>query len=255
MLAKTGSAITVSGSTFSGGADYPSGLIDYHTGNELLAIAADRWTADRTAALDAIRDIVRTEQGRFFVQRDGTLTFYDRRWFFTPLTPALSLDADPFTTQVGLEADQVYNLVNVTVRPRATAGAVDVLARSTSVIRIPPLSASEPGTRTITLYFRDGAGNVVGGTGLVLPLVAGTDFSVNDRADGTGFDYTSSPAFVIGPLDMRGSEVRITFYNYAIGPLYVTKLQVRGQAVTVYDPVTQTREDTTSQSTYLKRML
>ncbi len=54
---------------------------------------------------------------------------------------------------------------------------------------------------------------------------------------------------------MRSSEVRITFYNYAIGPLYVTGLQVHGQAITVYDPVTLTREDAASQSTYLKRML
>jgi hypothetical protein len=254
-LAKTGSAITLSGSTLTGGVDYPPGLFSYCAGNESLEIAADRWTTDRTAALDTIRDSVRTERGRFFVQRDGTLTFYDRKWFFTPLTTALALGADPFTAQVERSADQVYNLVNVTVHPRATAGAVDVLARTTHSIRIPSYALNGTYTRTVTLYFRDSAGNVVGGTGLVLPLVAGTDYSINDRADGTGFDYTGSPSFAMGPLDVRGSEVRITFYNYATGPLYVTKLQVRGQAITVYDPLTHTQEDAASQSTYLKRGL
>ncbi|GEM_PF-1252078 len=254
-LAKNSSAITLSGSTFSGGADYPTGLTSYAAGNESLAIAADRWIAARTLALDAVEEATRTEQGRFFVQRDGTLTFYERRRFFKPLVSALALNTDPFELDAAQGIGNVWNVVKVTSYPRATVGALDVLARASTVMRIPPRTPTGPGMRTVSLHFRDSAGNVIGGTGLALPLVGGTDYTVNDRPDGTGFDYTSSPAFAFGTLDVRGSEIVIPMLNYATGPLYVTKLQVRGQAITTYDPVTQTQEDAASQAAYLKRVL
>ncbi len=253
-LAVSGSGLSASGATLTGGVDYPAGLTNYLTGNEAYDVAADRWVATATSALEAIQEVVKSEQGRFFVQRDGTLTFFDRKWFFKPLSTVLALNADPFALQAGQSIEQVFNVVGVTTHPRATVSTVGVLAQASSVIRIPPVTPNGPGTRTVTLHFRDSAGNLIGGAGIVLPLTATTDYTVNDRSDGTGFDYTTAPAFAIGTLDVRASEIAIPLLNYATGPLYVTKLQVRGQAITVYDPVVQTQEDAASQSVYLRRV-
>ncbi len=87
------------------------------------------------------------------------------------------------------------------------------------------------------------------------PLAPSTDYTVNERPDGSGVDYTNDPAFAFGTLDVRGAEIIIPMQNTATGALYATKLQVRGKAITVYDPLVQTQEDSASQSTYQKRTL
>jgi hypothetical protein len=253
-LAKTGTAITLGGSSLAGGVDYPVGRMNYGTGHEAYDTSGDQWASNRTSALSIIADCCRSEQGRFFAQGDGTLTFLDRADIFAPLTAAVTLGAtDPVELCFDRDRARVYNEVNVQVTPRAYVGTTGVLSQANTIMRIPPVDTSgNPGKRTVTLHFRDAAGNPSGGTGLVLPLVASTDYLVNDRPDGTGFDYTSSAAFAFGNIEVRGAEIIIPMVNYAIGPLYVTKLQVRGQAITTYDPMIFTQVSTASQSRDLR---
>jgi hypothetical protein len=253
-LAKSSANLSLSGSTFSGGADYPAGLTNYRAGHEGYDVAADRWIGDETFAIQAIRECADSEQGRFFVQRNGTVTFLDRLYFFSPLTNQITLNVSPFEMKASTDVRRIANLVKVTVHPRATAGLVDVIATSATAIRVPPKSATGPGVRTVTMRFRNAAGDPIGATGVVVPLTPTTDYLVNDRADGQGFDYTNSPSFQVGTIAVHGSEVAIPLINYAIGPLFVTKLQVRGLPITTYDPITQVQEDTASQSLYLRRI-
>ncbi|MCC7447517.1 MAG: hypothetical protein IT324_08885 [Anaerolineae bacterium] len=255
MLAKIGANLTISGSTFSGGADWPAGLINYRTGNEAYDIAADQWTGGQTPVTAILADCARSEQGRCFVQRDGTLTFYDRRWFFRPLVSALTLNASPFEASIRRDMAHLYNLIRVTIHPRATTGASDVLARIVAPIKLPPVSAAGPGMRTITLPYRDTLGNPVGATDVATPLEPYTDYTVKRDPNVSGNDYTVSPLFAFGGIDVRGSEIVIPLYNYETFPLYVTKLQVRGKAVTTYDPLALTQEDAASQAAYLTRVL
>ncbi len=236
-------------------AAYTPPVTNYHASAETFDIAADGWLADQTPALEAIRQCAESDFGRFFIARDGTPTFYDRRSFFAPLTPALTLNAHPFALIVRRDAETIFNVVKVIAHPRATVGLVSVLAQANGALHIPPIGPGGPGTRKVTLHFRDATGNIIGGTGVIIPLVAYTDYAINEKADGSLGDYTTSPYFAIAAPDVRASEITLTLQNSALGPLFATKLQVRGQPVTTYDPVTQTREDTASQSAYQKRTL
>lgn len=255
-LAKSGSAIALSGATLAGGVDEPTGLFTYQTGAGTFDVSADRWSGDETRALEAVRQVAQSEAGRFFVQRDGALTFLDRLWFFRPAAPILALGgSNPFTVNVDRGVDHVYNTVKVIVHPRSTSPITEVLAQAATSLKIPPRTPAGPGLRLVRLRYRDEAGNAVGGTGIVVPLVPNTDYTVNDRPSGAGPDYTASPLFSFGALDVRGSEILIELRNQAPIPLYMTKLQVRGQAVTAFDPLTQIAEDAASQLTYGERTL
>jgi hypothetical protein len=256
-LTTTSGAITLSGATFAGGLDYPSGLVNYQTSSETFDTIGDRWIESRNACADIVRDGAQSDQGKAFVQTDGTVTFWTRDSLFAPLVSLLSLDGTrKFSALVPTDVGRVYNEVNVTIIPRSTLGTVGVLAQIVQPVTIPPRqSDGSPGTRTLHLPFHDDFGNPCGGTNLQLPLVAHTDYAVNDRANGTGFDYTVSPSFSFGPIRPKGSQVEIVLKNTASGPLYVTLLQVQGQAVTIYDPLTQTFADAASQADLGKRSL
>jgi hypothetical protein len=253
-LSRTGTAITLGGASLTGGVDYPAGLMNYGTGHEAYDTSGDQWASSRTAALEIIADCCRSEQGRFFAQGDGTLTFLDRADMFAPLTAAVSLgSSSPVEVVFDRNRARVFNEVNVQVTPRAYVGTTGVLSQANTIMRIPPVDAAgNPGQRTVTLHFRDSAGNPCGGTNLVLPLVASTDYLVNDRPDGTGFDYSTSAAFAFGNIEVRGAEIIIPMLNYATGPLYVTRLQVRGQPITTYDPMIFTQVSASNQARDLK---
>ncbi|MHB8625616.1 MAG: hypothetical protein ACYDBJ_04500 [Aggregatilineales bacterium] len=235
-------------------ATYTPASTNYQTGATPFDVAADQWSADRTTALDAIKESAESEFGRFFIQRDGTPTFYARRYFFAPTTPVLSLTtSNPFALTVGRDIAQVFNLIKVVAHPRNTLSMIQVLASATSSVLIPPIGPLGAGIRIVTLHFHDATGNPIGGTTLQIPLTATTDYVVNEKKDNSGVYYTTSPAFTIAVTDVRGSEITITMTNAALGVLYANTLQIRGQAITSYDPVTQTAQDAASQTAYQKR--
>ncbi len=235
-------------------ATYTPTATNYQPGSSSFDLAADQWSADRTPALDAIRECCESEFGRFFIQRDGTPTFYARRTFFAPPSPAVTLGAsDPFALTVGRDVEQVFNLIKVDAHPRNTLSAPQVLAQANAPVLIPPIGPAGAGIRYLTLHFHDATGNPLGGTNLTIPLAANIDYVVNEKKDNSGVYYTTSSYFTIQVVDVRGSEVTIEMTNSALGVLYATTLQIRGQAVTSYDPITQTAEDTVSEGLYQKR--
>jgi hypothetical protein len=149
---------------------------------------------------------------------------------------------------VSLDVDGIINRALVTVYPPETVGSVQVLWQARTTLRIAPGE-----TRTVYALFRDSQGRRCGAVDVVTP-VASTDYTVNDRADGGGFDYTSSAAFSI-TTTTEATRMQITLQNTATGPLYVTLLQVRGKPLEVYDPITIEQEDATSQASYETRSL
>ena len=52
---------------------------------------------------------------------------------------------------------------------------------------------------------------------------------------------------------VEATRAKITVSNTALGPLYVTLLQVRGRPIHTYDPITVEVQDTTSQGTFERR--
>lgn len=82
--------------------------------------------------------------------------------------------------------------------------------------------------------------------------MAGTDYTANDREDGTGYDYTTHGllTFSIAPA---GGELELTISNRALGTLYVRDLQIRGRRFTDAREVQVTRQDAASIEQYGRR--
>jgi hypothetical protein len=230
------------------------------TGLQTFQTAFDGYTNEDTAILDAINDTATSDGGRMWLDRDGTFRYVTRDFVARQVvvTPALS-----FTNAAGMNymmvvdhpTDTVINSVNLTWHPRQTLGALSAIGQITSPLEIPPVQPfGTPGETTITLSYRDPAtGKACGGDSMVLPLVASTDYLINDVSDGSGFDYTSSPSFTLEVISSNASQIVITLRNTATGPLYATRLQVRGYPVVSYDPQTISDSDTTSIETYDER--
>jgi len=232
---------------------YTPPATNYQASVGTFDVASDQWTADRTTAIDAIRESAESDFGRFFVAQDGTATYLSRRFFFGTLTPALILDGtSPVELTIVRDIEQVFNVVKVVAHPRNTLALVGVLAGAANPVLVPPIGPLGAGVRIVTLHFHDATGNGIGGTNLQA-LAAYTDYALNEAKDGSKGDYTVSPYTSVSVIDTRGSEVTVQMTNNALGVLYATKLQIRGQAITTYDPLTQTVQDAVSQSAYQKR--
>jgi hypothetical protein len=145
--------------------------------------------------------------------------------------------------EIRLHVDPVINRAQVTVYPVEVAGTPQVLWQAQAVLRLSPGQ-----TRVIYALFRDADGNRCGAASVVTP-VAGTDYAVYDTPEGAGVDYTSDPAFDIDTVT-EATRMQITLTNDASGPLYVRLLQVRGQPLLVYDPITLEAGDAASQEAY-----
>ncbi len=262
-LAKSGANLTLSGATLSGGADGPASL-SYETGLRTFDTAADRWRADQTDALTAIRDVVASEQGLFWAARGGTLVFKNGDYLFRTAAAALTLDSQHNALDAALDSDHVFNRVTVSYRPRGTLLS-GVLARARGLIQIPGLwgkdrfnpadDLPQGGFVTVKLPYVDpGTGQLSGAQSLSLPLTPGIDYTLNDFADGSGYDYTytSNVAFSVA---INGADIEVSMRNTALGPMFVRDLQVRGVGLVAYDPQQISLDEPTSQNVYGRRAL
>lgn len=206
------------------------------------------WLPEHTTALDALRDICRAVYGRFWAGRDGTLIYWSRRELQDPsVSAALVAQGVPLDVlDVTMDAAGVINHVQVTVYPVETVGSLQVLWTAQTVLRVAPGQS-----RTLYAPFRDEVGERVSALDVIAP-VPGDDYAVNDRPDGLGFNYTGNPHFALSAT-IEATRAALTLTNTAIGPLYVTRLQVRGRPIRTYDPITLAVSDADSQARYGRR--
>lgn len=190
------------------------------------------------------------------------------------LTPELVLNEatrEKYTMRPQRSVDTVVNKCAVTWRPRQSTVAVIALAQIQGAIQIPPKSTTAGGTlvkpgfsnvpdgrvgqQTLTLTFRDAAGNTISGENVVDP-VATTDYKVFERADGTGYEYTTQTQyFWISDIKKLASQFVCTLNNYALGALYATFFQVRGNAIYNYDQQEEQSVNQTSINMYRERQM
>ncbi len=198
-------------------------------------------------------------------------------------TPALTLDGEHYMQYSEINVDRVANYITVSYIPRSdlTAG---VVAKADNAIRVPPQTGGKRWTRrkgwpgqgttpydigggvTETVltpaagihplpYVNPANGRFMAARNIIMPE-RGTDFTLNEEADGSGsFDYTvSEPQRVTLSMVESGSGLDITFTNTAIGNLYVRDFQVRGTGIVNYDAEQIIRADETSLGLYGQRM-
>jgi hypothetical protein len=270
-LAESAAAITLSDATLAGGVDGPSAaLLDLNTGTITLTEIGAGWSEDKTNGLSAVEEVVLSEgTALFWGAADGKLTFRNRHWesLLNQTAASLTLDGEMADAPMRVLLDDVLNRVTVRYTPETTR-ASGVVAKSDQTIEVPGTTLRRTSSGAIERYnltdnlpdptntafvrlsFVDTeTGQVTGAESLVLPLVANTDFDINDIEDGSGTNYTSL-GYVRFDVALSGTGVEVTMQNSALGQLYVDNLQVRGVAKIAYDPVNVQVEDSTSIAAY-----
>ncbi len=152
-----------------------------------FAYAGDTW-ADGIRAATAIEQVMTAERGRFYSQRDGTLTFLERGYTYGSSQHTFD---DAFEDVAYVYGVGLVNEVRVLVRPRSLGTAGSTLWTLQTAQAIP---AGE--CRTLLARFRDSNSASIGATSLVTP-VATTDYTANSTNDGSGTDVTADVSITI----------------------------------------------------------
>jgi len=255
------SVITLNDATLTGGADAPSGLTSFETG-QTFPLAADGWAAERTNGLRAAQEIADGEYGLFYCAPDGTLTFKGYQWCFEQqaVAASITLDNTPHKIDPRVSIDNIANEIIVEYVPRREAD-VGVIAQSNGVIVVPPKSGTKrrnstvtPGANTVKLaYLESATGNIVGATSIIAP-VSGTDYSVFTGPGSGNLDITAKDLITV-TLAINGGDLEATFKNPTWVYVFIHDFQVRGTALIAYDKQLIVLQDATSIAAYgLKTM-
>ncbi|MDP3717087.1 MAG: hypothetical protein Q8T13_04875 [Acidobacteriota bacterium] len=205
---------------------------DIDAGVDVYPYSADDIRGGVKAAT-LIKDYVVSAQGLQATRGDGTFIYRTRH------ARALAVSQGTFNeTMVRLEVpsslEGAFNLVRATIRPKT------VDPSPTTVLWAQTGGAPEmaPG-ETVTIWgnYSDPADPQVriGGVDPIEALVAGTDYSANSAANGSGADLTSSLSVV---CEAFGTTAKFVVTNVGAAALFRTSLQVRGRGV--YDLGAQT---------------
>lgn len=216
------------------------------TGKTTFAYVGDTWETGVTA-IDAIRQLVEAERGRFFVDRAGHAWFYDRHYLLLDTDSDAALDSNMHGIAYTYGADTV-SAVRVTVRPREEQAPGTILWRVNNAQR---LAAGV--TRRIIARFRDDQGRACGAL-TVIPPVAMTDYTANTQANGAGVDVTGSLTVTLVSADFSAAVLTVRS-SYA-GTVYIQPgMQLRGTPIYGGDPVTVEQTDGDAEAAYGKSAL
>lgn len=264
-LTGASNAISLAAGTFSGATDEPDGLIDFETDTRTLDIAGGEWRAGETNALRAVQDVVESVAGFFWAARDGKLTYRSLNWFLlrTAEAPALTIDSEASGMATDVSIDDITNVVTANALTRRGL-ETGVLAEAPEVISVPGRWGEEPIERWTSTaptaagvvtqhlsYVNPDTGKTVAALSVAHPI-AGTDYTVNDQPDGSGYDYTNDGLVKLS-IAPGGAGMAITLSNTALGTLYVRNLRVKGQRYSDAREVKITRQDDTSIALYGRR--
>jgi|Deesub1362A_J573_1020465.scaffolds.fasta_scaffold03070_2 hypothetical protein len=215
-------------------------------GLETFAYAPDNARDEKTTALAVLQGIAMSEYGYIFVRGDGTLVF-ENRHTRVKRTAVSATITNPRDIEPVYDEDRIYNLVRAIVYPREVGTTYEVLASLNST---PSIAPGE--TLTVTLRYTDPNNRDVRLSAVeVQDPVAGTDYEFSS-SEGGGGDLNDDLQVVV---TKGGNAAEFALTNNGSGTGYVTKLQIRGKAIRIYDPVVQTAEDATSQDQHDKRPL
>ncbi len=238
-------------------AAYTPAATDYDAGINRLPVTADRWAwsvagqaVEEVKASQKIGDACVADWGVFYISAGGVPTFRNRWHCPFDATTVLVLDGSMQDLVLSLSLQDVYNRIEVTCHPRAVGQVLEVLA-ALAQRDAPAIAAGE--SVTFSMPFRDPAllSTDIGGLNPLTPF-AGTDYACTSDPRGSGADMTAS---VAAAASFYGDHVDVTLTNSAATTAYVQRLQVRGYAVRVQEPVSLVSDDPTSQAAYFRQAL
>jgi hypothetical protein len=237
-----GSGITLSGITNAydwptntpWAAMFPTPVLD--TGTQIMPYVGHNWnlgTTNGPNALSMIEDCVRSENGQFYQQNDGTLVFRNRQWYWKQIANTVAFTstgnelADGFSGAT--DVADIISSASVLVTPKSVQ-ASGTLSKNSQPVKLPP------GNTTVHLSLIDPVSlQPCGVSQLTLPLVPSTDYTLNTQSNGSGTDYTT--AYVVSLFyQVNGTQLDVTFNNTSGTTLYCIGLQVRGTGLVQKQP-------------------
>jgi hypothetical protein len=198
--------------------------LDLDVGQSIFPYVGDSW--ENIKGVEIVRDVVESEQGKFFAARDGTLTLHDRHALYKNRPAVVDLNSI-ITDQQFIMGGGKYTVANVAAQGRELASELSVVWAIDEPVEIPPRD-----DMFISGFFRDSNRLPVGAVG-VLPPVALTDYIAEDE---NGVDKTIF--LQVSMVEVTGRKVRLNITHDQDGVLTVTTLQVRGYALTLSSPLT-----------------
>ena len=214
-----------------------------------------RFWMSRKKAIDAMRLVEEAEAGFLKETKAGQVGFEDRYHRLT--TAASTTSQATFSDAAGAshtyhEVSQddplttIINHVEATARTFDTAGAAALWTHPETGAASPTLAASEAKTFEAEYPNPSAANNAMEVDAWTTPA-ATTDYLANTASDGSG---TNKTADISVSQTKSGERMVMTFTNGSSEPVYMTKIQARGTAVTTNNPCIVRAIDTTSQTAY-----
>jgi len=220
-------------------------LTDYlnaETGKTTFDYIGDQWSRG-VSVYGALRDTAGREYGRLFVDRAGTVRFWNRHHFLVNLTVA-AIFTDSMSGIEYTYGDDLVNIAKVRARPRKVGASPETLGQIDQAVKINALSTAQ-----VTFRYGDQtSGAKIAGQNALAP-VAGTDFTANSAEDGSGTDYTGSVSAAI--TKEQAASCTVTFTSTAVVPVWIQSgAKVRGTRVTDWGEIEKVVQDDTSVAAY-----
>lgn len=176
----------------------------------------------------AVRALVESERGRFFIDRAGTARFFHRHRLLIDSAPAATL-TDSMRGLLYRYGADAANRIRVTIRPRSVGAAGTPLWTLANPQKLPP------GERRFVARFRDAAGMRIGALTL-----DGLTYSANAKPDGSGAVKLIDVRVVSAYTD----AAEIAVYNSTGETVWLLAgAQITGTPVTFGAPITLEHAD------------
>jgi hypothetical protein len=205
-----------------------SAYSDLETGQVTLDLAADNWVKDggrRDEDQDvfdvyrAISDVANVEDGKFFVDRDGTAVFWNRHHVMDYDSSTMSPDCTLNDQMMGMEytymsLDAVKNDIIVTCHPRTVSTETDVTLWGLTdgqTIRV-----DSDDEYDLEIRYTDDSDNRIGGRSVTY----------------SNLEFDSRGASASLTVEAKANGAKLRFSNTSDQPAVVTGLKIVGQKIT-----------------------
>jgi hypothetical protein len=206
------------------------------TGKSTFAYAADTW-GDGIPADRAIRQMTEAERGRFFINRSGQASFYNRHHTLLDTTADATF-TDSFDGVEYTYGADVVNQIQVTLIPRTIGAPNTVLWSLGASQAIPP---GETLFQHVLVRYRDSDDQPTGAL-TVIPPQRGIDYQANTLANGAGLDRTAQVDVLLIAADASVATLEIR--NRSTQTAYLLAgAQLRGTPLNLGDPITVEQTD------------
>jgi hypothetical protein len=197
----------------------------YGSAVDLYPYAFDN-ASSNVKALGLVQAVATSAQAWVYPLGDGTIHHENRQAREAEASAYSFAETEIDQLEVPSDLSRVFTRVRATTHPRTVDGALSVLFAITD-----PIEVAAGATVEIWGDYRQETSTtrLIGGTGQVTSLVSGTDYIANDLRDDSGSVRTSDVTIT---ATAYAASAKFEIENTSGSTLFLTTLQIRGQAIT-----------------------